>query len=72
MYRPIPRLYHVKPGQEIHLSGDGLKKKPVVRVLLSKDDRYAYFEDGLKVSLCHPVNPEFMVFGDGAGWRVKP
>jgi hypothetical protein len=41
-----------------------------LRTLLEKDNYHGYFE-GMKASLCHPVNPDFMVFGEGAGWRVK-
>lgn len=63
--RPIPRLKHASPGQMVLLAGD---KR--LRTLLAKDDYHGYF-DGMKASLCHPVNPDFMVFGEGAGWRVK-
>ncbi|MBC7201898.1 MAG: hypothetical protein H5U29_00040 [Pusillimonas sp.] len=63
--RPIPRLKHASPGQMVLLAGD---KR--LRTLLAKDGYHGYFE-GMKASLCHPVHPAFMVFGEGAGWRVK-
>lgn len=63
--RPIPRLQHVKPGQRVLLAGDKM-----IRTLVVKDDHHGYF-DGLKASLCHPVEPALMQFGDGSGWRVR-
>ena len=62
---PMPRLRHVKPSQRVLLLGD-----KQIRVLLCVDEHHGYF-DGLKVSLCTPVDRRLMQFGDGAGWRVK-
>ena len=62
---PVPRLRHVRPGQQVILAGD-----KTTRVLLSADNHYGYF-DRMKASLCHEVDKSLMVFGDGAGWRVK-
>jgi hypothetical protein len=62
--QPVPRLRHVMPGQAIRLQG-----VPRVLVLLTTDRHYGYFTD-MKASLCHPVDREMMVFGDG-GWRVN-
>ncbi|MAK55463.1 MAG: hypothetical protein CML17_06430 [Pusillimonas sp.] len=62
--QPIARLQHVQPGQRVILVDDQIE-----RVLLKTDRWYGYF-DGMKASLCHPVNPASMVFGEG-GWRVK-
>tara|TARA_R100000655_G_scaffold108905_1_gene161973 strand:+ start:2759 stop:2974 length:216 start_codon:yes stop_codon:yes gene_type:complete len=63
--RPIPRLKHASPGQMVLLAGDKQMRK-----LLATDDYHGYFDD-VKASLCHPVHPAFMTFGDGSGWRVR-
>ena len=62
--QPVPRLRHVRPGQAIRLQG-----VPRVLELLTIDRRYGYFTD-MKASLCHEVDREMMVFGEG-GWRVN-
>ncbi|RIY41990.1 hypothetical protein [Neopusillimonas maritima] len=61
---PIPVLRHISPGQKVVLAHESKQ-----RVLLKTDRWYGYF-DGMKASLCHPVNPACMVFGEG-GWRVR-
>lgn len=63
--RPTPRLRHAQPGRMVILAGE---RK--IRILLGKDDQYGYF-DSAKASLCHPVEPSLMVFGDGHGWRSQ-
>ncbi|HCP78614.1 MAG: hypothetical protein CML16_14920 [Pusillimonas sp.] len=62
---PIPVLRHISPGQMVVLAHESKQ-----RILIKKDRWYGHFGD-MKASLCHPVNPAFMVFGEGAGWRVK-
>lgn len=61
---PTPRLWHCRPGSTITLSGD---TSP--RTIDHIRGRHAVMQDGLIVTLCHPVRPECMKFGDGAGWR---
>lgn len=63
---PIPRLWHCPPGTRITLSGD---TQP--RTINHIQGRHAVMSDGLIVTLCHPVDPDCMKFGDGGGWRPK-
>lgn len=62
---PIPRLHHCLIGITIRLAGEHR-----VRTIVAVDSHYAYFEDG-KASLCCEVAEEFMMFGDGSGWRPR-
>lgn len=68
MTAPLPtaRLWHCRPGSIITLSGDTR-----TRTIASIQGRHAVMSDGLIVSLCHPVHPDWMLFGDGHGWRPK-
>lgn len=63
-HRPVPRVVHCPPGSFITLAGD---TKP--RIIDHIRGRHAICTDGLIVSLCYPVRPECMKFGDGDGWR---
>ena len=66
MTQPIPRLWHCPPGSNVILAGE-LKHRTIVRV----DRLHAIFADGAYASLCYPVDPACMQFGDGAGWRIR-
>lgn len=61
---PTPRLWHCPPGSTITLSGE-IRPRTIDYI----QGRHAVMQDGLIVSLCHPVSEECMRFGDGAGWR---
>ena len=61
---PTPRLYHCPPGSRIILKGE-----PRARTINHIQGRHAVMQDGLIVTLCHPVDPDCMRFGDGDGWR---
>lgn len=63
---PNPRLYHCPPGSRIILKGES---RP--RTIDHIQGRHAVMSDGLIVTLCHPVSPDCMRFGDGDGWRPK-
>lgn len=63
---PLPRLWHCSPGSRITLAGD-TKARTIDHI----QGRHAVMSDGLIVSLCHPVDPDCMRFGDGEGWRPK-
>lgn len=66
MTQPVPRLYHCPPGSTIILAGES---KP--RIVAKIERHHARFADGSFASLCHPVDPDLMQFGDGDGWRIK-
>lgn len=63
---PAPRLRHCHPGATIRIAGENK-----LRVILDVDDHYAYFSGDDRASLCCPVDSDWMVFGDGGGWRVR-
>lgn len=63
---PTSRLYHCPPGSRIILKGES---RP--RTIDHIKGRHVVMTDGLIVSLCHPVHPDWMLFGDGHGWRPK-
>lgn len=72
---PIPRLWHCPVGSRVVLKPD--KKppetrdgKPLYRTIDYIQGRHAVMQDGLIVSLCHPVAESCMRFGEG-GWRPK-
>lgn len=63
---PTPRLWHCSPGSRITLAGDTR-----ARTIDHIQGRHAVMSDGLVVTLCHPVHQDYMMFGDGSGWRPK-
>lgn len=71
---PTPRLYHCPPGSTVSLAKwDSDTKKWIPERLRTIDyiqGRHAVMQDGLIVSLCHPVAEACMRFGEG-GWRPK-
>jgi len=64
MTLPTPRIWHAPPGSRIVLKGDR-----TTRIVSHIKGRHAVMDDGLIVSVCYPVDPKCMQFGDGAGWR---
>jgi len=62
--KPLPRLQHIEPGQFFTL------RNGETHQLLDKCDLYGYLEHG-KIGLSAELSPTNMIFGDGAGWRVK-
>lgn len=72
--KPTPRLWNCPVGSRVVLKPD--KKppetrngKPLYRTIDHIQGRHAVMSDGLIVTLCHPVDPDCMRFGDGDGWR---
>lgn len=63
--RPTPRVQHCAPGSFITLAGDA---RP--HTIDYIQGRHAVMQDGLIVSLCHPVAEAYMRFGEG-GWKPK-
>lgn len=61
---PTPRVQHCPPGTSFTLPHE---HNP--RTVSHIQGRHAVCTDGLIITLCHPVRPEGMLFGDGAGWR---
>lgn len=57
---PVPRIWHCRAGSTITLSGDA---RP--RTIDYIQGRHAVMSDGLIVTLCHPVDPGRMKFGEG-------
>lgn len=72
---PTPRLYHCPPGSTVSLAKWDSDTKTWIPEQLRTIDyikgRHAVMSDGLIVTLCHPVDPDCMKFGDGDGWRPK-
>lgn len=73
--RPVARLRHCPPGSTVSLAKWDSDTKTWIPERLRTIDyiqgRHAVMSDGLIVTLCHPVDPDCMRFGDGAGWRPK-
>lgn len=71
---PIARLRHIRPGQDVVLlirepcTGKVLRSKPAT--LERTDAYYGYLSNRDKVSLCHPVATDKMIFAEH-GWMVK-
>lgn len=72
-FATVPRLYHCPPGSTVSLARWDSKAEKWMserpRTIATIEGRHAVFDDGLIVSLCHPVSSEWMKFGDGDGWR---
>lgn len=73
--RPVARLRHCPPGTKVSLAKwdkDARKWIPErLRTIDYIQGRHAVMSDGLIVTLCHPVDPDCMKFGDGDGWRPR-
>ena len=61
---PVLRLRHAKVGQTVVLVGHGKRI-----VLLSMDRSHGYFQ-GVRASLCHPLEREGWTFGED-GWKQE-